>query len=136
MQPGDSNSRVGPTEVFMGNPFTHIELNTTDLDQAKTFYGGLFDWRFEEVPIGSMTYVMIRVGSGTGGGMLKHPMPGAPSQWIPYVEVTDAAAATGKAKTLGARIIKEVTEVPNAGWFSIIVDPTGAVLGLWQSRSS
>jgi hypothetical protein len=25
-----------------------------------------------------------------------------------------------------------VTEVPNAGSFSIIIDPTGATLGLWQ----
>jgi predicted enzyme related to lactoylglutathione lyase len=29
--------------------------------------------------------------------------------------------------------MKAVTEVPQTGWFSIIVDPTGAALGLWQN---
>jgi hypothetical protein len=28
----------------------------------------------------------------------------------------------------------DVTEVPNFGWFSVIVDPTGAALGLWKSK--
>jgi hypothetical protein len=32
------------------------------------------------------------------GGILKHPVPGAPSAWLAYVEVADIAAATGKAR--------------------------------------
>ncbi len=28
--------------------------------------------------------------------------------------------------------MKDVTEVPGMGWFSIILDPTGAALGLWK----
>ena len=82
--------------------------------------------------MGEHTYTMIKVGKGTGGGMMKHPMPGASSAWLPYVEVSDINAATEKAKALGAQVIKDVTEVPQAGWFSIIADPTGAVLGLWK----
>jgi hypothetical protein len=31
--------------------------------------------------------------------------------------------------------VKDVTEVPQMGWFSVIVDPTGAALALWQSAS-
>jgi len=27
-----------------------------------------------------------------------------------------------------------VTEVMDMGWLSIILDPTGAVLGLWQAK--
>ena len=61
--------------------------------------------------------------------MMKHPMPGAPSAWLAYVNVDDVAAATATAKSLGATIVRDVTEVPNAGSFSIIVDPTGAMLG-------
>ena len=29
--------------------------------------------------------------------------------------------------------MKDVTEVKDMGWFSIIIDPTGAALGLWQT---
>jgi hypothetical protein len=32
--------------------------------------------------------------------------------------------------------MKDVTEVMGAGWFSIIVDPTGAMLGLWKAKAA
>ncbi len=117
----------------MGNPFVHIELNTTDLAKAKDFYGKLFDWKLEDSPMaGGHTYTVIGVGEGTGGGMMKHPMPGAPSAWLPYVAVDDVGAATQKAKALRATIAKDVTEIPGVGWFSVIVDPTGAALALFK----
>jgi len=116
----------------MANPFVHVELNTTDVAKAKAFYGKLFDWKLEDGPFGDATYTMIGVGEGTGGGIMKHPMPGTPSMWLAYVVVDDLAAATRKAKSLGATVVKDVTEVMGAGHFSIISDPTGAVLGLWK----
>jgi uncharacterized protein len=120
----------------MGNPFVHVELNTTDVAKAKAFYGELFDWKIEDTPLvpGPGTYTMIEVGEGTGGGLMKHPVPGAPSTWVAYVSVDDIRAATDKAKSLGATVAMDVTEVPGAGWFSVIVDPTGAALGLWKSK--
>lgn len=114
----------------MGNPFVHVELQTQDPARAKAFYAGLFDWKLDDMP--GMGYTMIGVGDGTGGGIMKHPVAGAPSQWLAYVLVDDVAAATKKAAALGARVVQDKTEVPNYGWFSIIVDPTGAALALWQ----
>jgi predicted enzyme related to lactoylglutathione lyase len=119
----------------MANPFVHVELNTTDVAKAKTFYSALFDWKLEDVPMDSGTYTMISVGDGTGGGMMKHPMPGAPSMWLPYVLVDDVKAATGKVKSLGGTVVKEMTEVMGMGWLAIIVDPTGAMLGLWKAKA-
>ena len=84
---------------------------------------------------GGMIYTMINVGEGTGGGMMKHPMPGAPSHWLPYVGVSDIRAATDKAKSLGANVIRDVTPVMDEGSLSIIADPTGAMLGLWQPKA-
>ncbi len=118
----------------MGNPFVHVELNTTDVDKAKSFYGRLFDWKLENAPIGGGHYTLIEVGEGTGGGLVKHPMPGAPSIWLPYVLVDDIHGATAKAKSLGATIIKDVMDVPGTGSLSIFADPTGAVLGLWEPK--
>ena len=43
----------------MANPFCHVELNTTDVNKAKTFYTKLFDWKLEDVP---GDYTMIKVG--------------------------------------------------------------------------
>lgn len=120
----------------MGNPFVHVELMSNDVARTKTFYGALFNWTLEDMPIGEMTYTMIRVGEGTGGGMMKNPIPNAPSAWMAYVGVDDVEAATAKAKSLGANVMKDVTEVPGAGWFSIITDPTGAMLGLWEQKKN
>ena len=118
----------------MANPFVHVELNTTDLDKAKAFYGKLFDWKLEDLPMEENSYTMIKVGEGTAGGMMKHPVPGAPSSWLAYVAVDDIEAATKKAKSLGATVMKDVTEVMGAGWFSVLIDPTGAAIALWKSK--
>ena len=120
----------------MANPFVHVELMSTDVNKSKEFYGKLFDWKMQDMPNPATgTYTLINVGEGTGGGMMKNTMPGAQSSWMAYVLVDDVKAATSKAKSLGANVMKDVNEVPNMGWFSIITDPTGAMLGLWQAKA-
>ena len=117
----------------MANPFVHVELNTTDIGKAKAFYGRLFGWKLEDVPMGpGSTYTMIQPGEGTGGGMQKHPVPNAPSNWLAYVAVDDIKASTAKAASLGAKIMQDVTEIPGMGSFSVIIDPTGAALAMWK----
>lgn len=117
----------------MANPFIHIELQTSDTGKAKKFYESLFGWKLEKIP--GMDYTIIDVGEGTGGGMMKNPVEGAPDIWLPYILVDDVAASTEKAKKLGARVCKDVTEVPDFGWFSVLMDLTGAAFGLWQPKS-
>ncbi len=114
----------------MSNPFVHVELQTNDVDKAKAFYQKLFEWALEKEP--TMDYTMIKVGSGTGGGMMKNPVPNAPSQWLPYVGVEDIAASLKKAESLGAKICLGVTDVGGHGLMGVFIDPTGATLALWQ----
>jgi uncharacterized protein len=118
----------------MANPFVHIELHTKDVGKSKKFYASMFNWKMKEFP--DMDYTIIDVGEGTGGGMMKNPMPGDPDNWLPYIRVDDVAASTKKARSLGAMIARDVTEVPDMGWFSVIIDPTGAAFGLWQQKTS
>lgn len=118
----------------MANPFVHIELMSSDVGKAKAFYGKLFNWQLEDMPMPDMTYTMIRVGEGTGGGLMKNPMPNGTSVWVPYVDVDDLRATTAKAKSLGATVHKENVDVSDHGSFSIITDPAGAFLGLWQQK--
>jgi uncharacterized protein len=122
-------------EKAMPNPFCHVELNTTDVTKAKEFYGKLFDWKLEDMDSPGGGYTMIGVGEGTGGGMMKNPIPGAPSFWLSYVLVDDIQAATKKAKALGGTVMKDVTPVSNYGEFSVIADPTGAHFALWKPKS-
>jgi uncharacterized protein len=120
----------------VGNPFVHVELNSNDPAKAKEFYGELFQWELEDIPMGDDTYTLIKVGNGTGGGMMRNMIPGAPSFWLAYVDGDDIHAATEKARSLGAKVMKDVTEVMGMGWLSILTDPTGATLGLWQTKKS
>jgi predicted enzyme related to lactoylglutathione lyase len=80
------------------------------------------------------TYTLIKVGEGTGGGMMTNPMPNAPSWWLAYVLVDNVAAATEKAKSLGATVKRGITEVKGMGSFSILADPTGAAIALWEAK--
>lgn len=121
----------------MANPFIHVELNTPDTAKAKAFYSRLFQWELEDVenpatPDG--TYTTVKVGEGTGGGIMKQ-VPGGPLGWLPYVQVDDIPATLHKAGSLGAKVMKDKTEVLGMGWIAFIQDPTGAILGLWQPKS-
>ncbi|MHB8791703.1 MAG: VOC family protein [Desulfobulbaceae bacterium] len=117
----------------MANPFVHVELQTKDVEKSKKFYASMFGWKLTDMP--GMEYTFIDVGEGTGGGMMQNPMPDMPDNWLPYILVDDVAAATKKAQSLGATLCKEVTEVPDMGWFGVLTDPTGAAFGLWQTKS-
>jgi predicted enzyme related to lactoylglutathione lyase len=117
----------------MPNPFIHAELATTNVSKAKKFYSKLFRWKLTDTENEAAgNYTMIDVGEGTGGGIMKQMIPGAGSAWMPYVLVKDIGASTKKAKKLGAKICKGVTEIEGMGSLSIIKDPTGAMLGLWE----
>jgi predicted enzyme related to lactoylglutathione lyase len=121
----------------MPNPFVHVELSTSDLAKAKSFYGSLFNWKLEDTDmVGICTYTTIGVDGGTAGGMMKHPMPGQPSFWLAYVSVDDLVASIAKAKSLGATILRDVTPVAEMGWLGVILDTTGAPLGLWQAKAA
>src|SRR4030065_2379169 len=103
----------------MANPFVHAELHTGDLARARTFYTGLFGWNLQDRPMpGGGTYTMINVGEGTGGDMMGDP--GLPPHWLAYIGVEDAAAATAKAKSLGATVVQGVMEGGDYGWVSVL----------------
>ena len=121
----------------MANPFVHIELQTKDLASAKDFYAKLFDWKLKDEPMpDGGTYTMINVGEGTGGGMFANPDPAVPPHWLAYVNVDDIVASTNKARELGATVLRDVTEMGEYGWLSVIVDPAGATIAMWKSREA
>src|SRR5882724_8751350 len=68
----------------VANPFVHVELNTPDPEKAKAFYSNLFQWQLEDLPnpaVPAGNYTMIKVGEGTGGGIMEQ-IPGGPSGWL------------------------------------------------------
>ena len=116
----------------MPNPFAHVELSTDDVKKAKKFYSAVFAWKLTDVP--DMSYTMIDVGGGAGGGMQKVQMPGQPAAWLPYVQVEDVKATMAKALKAGASAILPFQEIGDMGSIGIFADPSGATLGLWAVK--
>ena len=117
----------------MANPFVHLELNTPDLPKAKEFFGALFGWQFHDTDMGPHgIYSTFKPDTGPGGGMVS--MPGGNHGWLTYVGVDDIKAHTEKARSLGATIIMGPQEIPEVGWMTIITDPTGCTIAMFQPK--
>lgn len=115
----------------MSNPFCHIELGTENPRAARDFYSKLFDWKFEDMSMPQGDYTMIKAGEGPGGGLMQKQMAAAPTAWLPYVQVASVESTVERARKLGATIVVDKKTVPQ-GSLAILVDPTGAALGLWE----
>ena len=121
--------------------FSWVDLSTSDPVDAKRFYGGLFGWTFDDLPVGDgIVYTMCRVDGKSvcaiSGQAEQERSQGIPPHWNNYVTVEDVDASTAKAKELGANVIVEPFDVMDVGRMSVIADPTGAVLSLWEARTS
>jgi hypothetical protein len=66
---------------------------------------------------------------------MQRPDERIPPNWTTYIGTQDVDATVARAKELGATVINGPMDVPNAGRFAIITDPTGAVFGVWQGTS-
>jgi hypothetical protein len=119
----------------MSNPFVHLEINTPDAAKAKAFYSALFGWEFTDNDMGPAgIYSTFKPDSGPGGGL--YSSPDTPAQWLAYVGVEDIKASTEKAKSLGATVQMGPHEIPNIGWITILIDPTGVAIALFQAKSA
>lgn len=113
------------------NPVVHLELHTGDRSSARAFYAGLCGWRSQRVEAGGGSYLALELADGFGGGIVECGT-GRPL-WLPYVEVAEIAAATERARRLGARVLLESREGA-AGWRSVISSPAGGEVAFWQPK--
>ena len=109
------------------------ELISRDPAGSKKFYTEMFGWTAEEMPMPTGTYTFFRSGDRPAAGMIQLPPDAGemPTMWMGYITVSDLEAAVEKARGLGARICKEITEMP-MGSFAVVIDPQGATFGLWR----
>jgi predicted enzyme related to lactoylglutathione lyase len=106
--------------------FVWFHNNSENTAESTAFYEKLLGWKSADGPPGMTLFAN---GSGPMAGIGEKS--GKVSGWVPYAEVDDVDAATKRAVELGARILAEKTRGP-AGDFSIVRDPGGATIALWQ----
>jgi hypothetical protein len=112
--------------------FVWHDLNTTDVEAAKKFYGEIFNWKLESSD--KDAYIHIDAGGEMIGGVRQKGAnePG-PSNWMGYVVVDDVAATVSSITSAGGRVYMPPTTIENAGTFAVTADPTGAVFAPWKS---
>lgn len=119
--------------------FSWLELMTTDPKAAERFYSQLLGWQLEPMPMGEMTYTVVKApGQEMGmGGIMKMPKevpPGVPPHWGVYVTVADADAAAKKAVELGGKVHVQPRDIPDVGRFAVLADPQGATFMVIQYK--
>lgn len=115
---------------------TWMDLMTTDPEAAKNFYGGLFGWEFEDMPMDSPgVYTMARIEGDDVAGLGSQPpeMAGMPAVWSVYLAVDDVDAATAKVEEAGGKVAVPAMDVMDQGRMAMMTDPAGATVGLWQA---
>jgi predicted enzyme related to lactoylglutathione lyase len=123
-----------------GGAFVWIELGTTDQDAAKNFYGSLFGWQANDMPMGpDQHYTIFQLdGRDTAAAYTLRPemSGGAPPHWMPYISVDVADDAVARAEQIGGKIVAQPFDVFDAGRMAVVQDPTGAMFSLWQPKSN
>lgn len=118
--------------------FGWADVAVPDTKKGAQFYTKLFGWEAVESPADpSMPYTMFMLDGQPVAGM--GPLrpedidAGRPPVWSSYVMVDDVDASAAEAKELGATLMMEPMEIPNAGKMFFAVDPVGAAIGFWQA---
>lgn len=119
--------------------FVWYELMTTDPKGAFAFYSEIMGWGIEDAP-GPMPYQMFTNQGNPTAGLMELPAEmkenNVPPHWLGYVATDDIEASMTKAQELGGKALVPPMEVPGGGKFSVLSDPTGGALGLFQEGES
>lgn len=124
-----------PLTIPQGS-FVWYDLATSDPEGAKTFYQQITPWKprpwedansysmwmNEDTPIGGVLPLSDRV---KARGLGPH--------WLPFVYVYDVDHVARQAAKLGGEVRMAPREIPHAGCWSVIADPQGATIGLFEA---
>lgn len=130
---------MGERTQYTPGTFNWVDLNTTDQDAAKSFYGELFGWEFTDMPAGEgVVYSMAALDGKWVGAISPQPEQqrdaGVGPAWNSYVSVHDVEATAQRAGELGATVHGAPFDVFQAGRMAVIQDPQGAWFQLWEPR--
>jgi predicted enzyme related to lactoylglutathione lyase len=122
------------TDKTVRGRFVWHELMTPDTSAAHSFYSKTLGWKIQpsdQVP----DYSMFVAGNGPLGGSVTLPA-GAP-HWLAYIGTPDIDATVAQARDLGAKVVKDVEEIPGMGGskYALLNDPQGAQFAVYTSTA-
>lgn len=127
------------TQYANGVP-SWVDLATPDPEAAKAFYGDLFGWSFtnEATDRPGVDYVMADKGDRAAAGIMllsdEMAASGMPPVWTTYITVADLEGTVAKVAGAGGTVLQPPMDVMTSGRMSVLSDPAGAVVALWQAK--
>jgi uncharacterized protein len=115
-----------------------VELATTDETAAQDFYGRLFGWTYRvnrDPATRNGWYLIASLGTVDVGGLYR-AAPGQSSTWTINLAVHSTANAATWVKHLGGRVALGPVHLPHRGSILHAMDPSGALVVLWQAPES
>jgi uncharacterized protein len=112
----------------------HIEIpGGADTRRARAFWGALFGWQFDEVPVPAAEYLLTRIHEAQGAALSNFEPDKRGIR--PYFAVEDIDASIIRVAELRGEVYEKMA-VPGAGWFALCRDPHGNQFGLWQTDAA
>ena len=122
----------------------HFEIPADDLDRAKNFYGSVFGWDLQTMPMEVGEYTSVKTtdvddqtqlptepGAINGGMFVRDEQ--SPTSPVITVDVDGIDDALKQIEAEGGSTITPRTAIPGMGAFAYFKDPEGNVLGLWET---
>jgi len=127
------------------NKVVHFEIPTGDHPRAKQFYGDVFGWQLQDMPIGDDVYTMAitspidenfmhRESGAINGGMFKRNAELPVSSPVITIGVESIDEHVGRIEAAGGTMVVPKGEVPDMGWYAYFKDTEGNLMGLWESK--
>ena len=129
---------MGTRTEHAAGTFSWVDLATSDVDGAMTFYRELFGWEMDRQDLpGGGVYVMCEI-DGDDVAALSPQQDGDPSppHWNNYVTVASADDSAATAQDAGGSLLMEPFDVMTYGRMAVIADPAGAAFSIWEAREN
>ena len=127
---------VPPSSEHLVGKRIYAELVTPDLAGAKSFYGQLFGWTFQDYEQRDARFTQASLDGEVVAGIYQRPLPDdRRPAWISFISTADLAKTAALATQNGARLLLTPRPLATLGQEAILADPQGAVFGILQSDS-
>jgi predicted enzyme related to lactoylglutathione lyase len=112
----------------------HFEINTTDAERAKKFYGKIFGWKYQDSSMPGVEYYLID-GVTPSGGINPLTEPSKIKAPTVYFGTNDIDATLKQVRDAGGTG-DDKQPIPGQGWFAACTDPDGNSFSLFQNDPS
>jgi predicted enzyme related to lactoylglutathione lyase len=113
-----------------------VDVVAHELDEAKRFYAGLFDWTFTDaIPAEAPgNYLIATIGGEDVAAIASPDSDDEAVTWRTYIAVDDADTTAKAVDAAGGTVTLAPVDAGPGGRQAVCVDPRGAEFRLWQAR--